>query len=390
MSPLSTRCGLAGLLTALAACGQSGGGGGDGGTVPTLSSAQANYESGALAVNGGLHNLLWSFHPAAAPAQAAGDFLVDITSGGLAKSPLTNGAQRESAGYASLSASLSVPSLPLNLDNPSGSPATTSTVGPTVRLPSMVVQGGSVIVVSAEPTYQEVSYVGGDIQIDVLATDQKTVAFGTTVSAVSPVAVVGESVAAPSDVTIAGWLGKDELLANATLVKAEATFEPGAEYFLFTATRSSDTLFTGDCTFNETSVAPPLVPCQTGAGIGSTGHTSETNFSDGSGGAPRTWTFATDGTVCEIASQETTSCPSFGVRYWVASAPRTASMNVPAETQSYRVYYEMNGNLYSGELQRAGAALGENIGTDAKPNVLPSYLRVNSAFVASLKAALTF
>ena len=156
-----------------------------------MSTAQSNYESGALAVNGGLHSLLWSFHPAAAPAQAAGDFIVDITSGGLAKSPLTNGAQGESASYTSLSASLSALSLPLNLDNPSGAPATTSTVGPTARLSSLVVQGGSVLVVSAEPTHQEVSYLGSHIQIDLLATEKKTVAFGTTVSAVSPVSVAG-------------------------------------------------------------------------------------------------------------------------------------------------------------------------------------------------------
>jgi len=255
----------------------------------------------------------------------------------------------------------------------------------------MVVRGGGVVVVSANPTLVKVSYVGEDIEIDTLASDGKTVAFGTTITAVNPISVTGQLIAAPTDRTLAGWLNKDYLVANGGLLKSGAAFEPGSEYLLFTATRTTDTLFVGDCGFTETSTTPAtLVACQTNATIGGAGRLSETAFSDGTGNATRVWTFATDGSTCEIASQGTSSCPSFGVRYWVATAPRTSSMNVPAETTAYRVYYELGGNIYSGELVRAGTPLGENLGSDAKPNVIGGYLRVNSAFVASLKSALTF
>jgi hypothetical protein len=63
---------------------------------------------------------------------------------------------------------------------------------------------------------------------------------------------------------------------------------------------------------------------------------------------------------------------------------------VPPGTVSYRVYYEQNGNEYSATLQRNGAVISEKVGSDAAPDIIPAYVRVNSTFAQSVKAALNF
>lgn len=363
--------------------------------APVLSTAQTNYESVALAKNGGIHDMLWSLPASGAPTTANGNFFVDIASGGLANSPAGAGAQLESFAWTSLSASLTVPALPINIAIPSGTPTASPTTGPTVRLPDLVMQSSGVVVAASNTpnTIEVVSYSGNDIQVNTIAVDGTTVAYSTMISAVGVVSVAGQSVAAPSDPLIAAWLAKYSLLANvAPLVKSASTFAAGSAYVLNTATRKGDTLFVGDCALAETSISgATLVPCQTGNTLEGTGVATETTFYDGSGGTAKTYTLATDGSICEIAAQAAGSaCPPFGVRYWVATNPRSPSGNVPAETVSYRVYYEQNSNVYSATLQRNGAVIGENVGSDAAPNIIPAYVRVNSTFAQSVKAALNF
>ena len=382
------------ILLAVASLGVAviGCGGGDD-NAPTLSTAQASYESIGLAGNGGVHNLVWHLPASGAPVNGADEFIVDISSDGLAASPLTNGTQSNNAAWTSLSSTLTVPALPINLSTPTSNPAYVPTTGPTLRAPDRVVQNGAIIVASSAPTtLQQVSYVGNDIQFDVLAVDGKTIAYSTTATAVALISVGQQPIAAPTDTTISGWLSKENLLANAaTLLKSGATFAAGSAYAEFTATRNGDTLFVGDCALIQTTTSTTLVPCQSGKTLGGTSQTTENNFTDGTGGTGKVWTLATDGMICEISAQVAgTNCPPFGVRYWVATATRTSSMNVPETTTSYRVYFELGGNIYTGTLQRNGAQVSENVGTDAAPKVKPFYIRVNKTFVQSLQSALTF
>ena len=384
---------------AVASCG---GGGSDAPAPPpppppppaALSAAQTAFEGAALAVNGGLHDMLWTFPATGTPASASGDFIVDISSGGLAASPLASGVQAESLAWATLASTLAVPTVPISISVPSGSPTRSSTTGPTKGYPGYVVKNGAVLRVATSPpaAEQRVSYVGDNIQVDTFATDGTTVAFSTMITAVAAVSVAGQRVAAPTDSTIAGWLNKYNLVSNASLLKADVTFGAGSQYLLLTATRKGDTLSAGDCTWTGPSLsASALIPCQVGRTLGGTSQTTEGSYSDGTSGVGKLWNLATEGTICEIAAQAVgTVCPPFGVRYWVAAVPRAANVNVPREVQSYRIYYELNGNIYDGNLQRDGAPIGQNIGSDVSPNMLTSFIRVNKAFVQSVQAALNF
>jgi hypothetical protein len=366
----------------------SGSGSGGGSTTPTLSSAQSAYESVALASNGGLHTLLWNLPASGLPSGSAtpAQFIVDISSGGLKTSPLTGGAQPEAAAWTSLSA-LSVPELPLNLPQQSQPSA-----GPAVRLPTMVVQAstGAVFAVSSDPTDEEqVSYVGSNIQIDTLATDNHTVAYSTTVSGVTPVSVAGQSLAAPTDATLTAWLSAYNLSGNSALLKSGASFGSGSEYLKMDATWNGNALFIADCALAQTSTSPAdLVPCNSATTLSAL--TSEINYSDGTAGQYKDWNLQSDGQICTPPTNSS-ACPDYGVTYWVAATPRTTSMNEPADTSgSYRAYIELNGNIYVGELIRGGAPVWQNLGTVAHPLVQPFYLGVNAAFMQSVKGALTF
>lgn len=387
MNLLATSA-VASLGVALVGCG----GGGDD-NAPTLSTSQTNYESFALATNGGIHNLLWKLPATGLPVSSAGDFIVDISSAGLAASPLTGGTQANNAAWTSLSVALPVPALPINLSTPTSNPPFVPTTGQTERVPDRVVRNGAVFVVSSAPTtLQQVSYVGSNIRADVFAVDGTTIAYSNTISAVDVVPVNQQAVAAPTDATIASWLDSENLLSNAAaLLKPGAAFAAGSAYVKLTATRNGDTLFTGDCTLAQTTTSTTPVPCQTATTLGGTSQTTESSFADGTAASVKVWTLATEGTICEIAAQGAgTNCPPFGVRYWVASTPRSTSMNIPATTPAYRVYYELNGNIYTGTLQRDGAQVRENLGSNAAPDVQPFYIRVNREFVQSLQSALTF
>lgn len=382
-------------LLALASLGMGvvGCGGDDDDSTPTLSTAQANYESFALASNGGTHSLLWNLPASGTPVNGTDQFIVDISSGGLAASPLTNGPQVGDATWTSLTTNLGVPALPINLSTPISNPPYIPTTGSTYRTPDRVVQNGAIVVVSSVPTtLQQVSYVGSDIQIDVFAVDGKTIAFSNTVSAVELVSVDQQPVAAPTDTTLASWLNSENLIANAaTLLKPGAAFATGAAYAKYTATRKGDTLFAGDCALTQTTISTTLVPCQSGKTLGGSSQATESSFADGTGGTAKVWTLATDGAICEIAAQAVgTNCPPFGVRYWVATETRTSSMNVPETTTAYRAYFELAGNIYTGTLQRNGAQVRDNLGTNAAPDVQPFYIRVNKIFVQSLQSALLF
>ena len=378
------------LASTVAGCG---GGGGGVQEPPTLSALQVVYESVALAANGGLHNVLWSMPAAGMPASCPVpttvncSFIVDESSGGLAASPLSAGTQTEHSAWSSLASSLAVPALPVNVDTP----AATGDVpadGPTLRAPDVVVKEGHLLLLSEDPTIQKVSYVGDHVRIDRLASDGATVATSETITAMNVVDVSGTTVGGLRS-EIAGWLNKHRLVSNAALLDAGAAFGPGAAWVKSSRSRLGDTLFAGDCSLAQTSTTPAgLVPCKTATTLSAL--TTINSYYDGVGGATRTYTLASDGALCELVAQAAGTCPKFGVRYWMSRTPRDPGANVPAATETYRAFFEANGNVYSGNVQKDGATLRTNVGSDAAPSIQPFVIRVNKPFVDSLKAALTF
>jgi hypothetical protein len=315
-------------------------------------------------------------------------FIVDVSSSGLAQSPLTAGKQTEVVAWVSLSSGLAVPTLPINVDTPAAIGDVPDS-GPTSRSPDMVVRDGQVLLVAEDPAVVQVSYVGEGVRFDQLAADGVTVAHSNTVATMDVLDVGGATVAGLTG-EIADWLDKHQLMSNPALLKAGATLLPGAAWIRSTRTRTGDTLFTVDCALQQTSTTPAgLVACITSKTLDAI--TTINNYYDGVGGAARTYTLATDGTLCEIAAQAAgTNCPRFGVRYWVSSTTRATGANVPAATECYRVFYELNGNIYTGNLQRDGTPIRTNLGSDATPSIQPIVIRVNKAFVDSLKSALAF
>jgi len=198
-------------------------------TTPTLSTAQRNFESVALATNGGLHSLLWSLPASGKPSTTAtpAQFIVDITSGGLKESPLTHGTQNDTATWKSLATPLKVPPLPINLAPLVADESSPPSIGPKVRLPFMAVEPGTgtAQVVSSDPTTgEQVSYVGSNIKIDTLAKGSDTIAYSTLITAVTTVSVAGEVIDSASNPLAKAVLEQFHLTGNAALLRSGATF----------------------------------------------------------------------------------------------------------------------------------------------------------------------
>jgi hypothetical protein len=363
-------------------------------TTPTLSTAQRNFESVALASNGGLHALLWNMPASGKPVAGASpaQFIVDITSGGLKASPLTHGTQIDPQQWLSLVPSIKVPVLPINLAPLVEGVAILPSSGPNVRLPFFAVQPGTgkVLPVSSDPTDgEQVSYVGSNIRVDSFEKGSDTIAFSTLITAVNTVSVAGQVVASPSDAITKATLAQFHLTANTALLKRGATFAAGSKYVELTAEALGPELFIGDCALTESALTFASVkPCETDTALASL--SVEYNYLDGTDASVKTWSLAKNGVICKPGTN-TATCPNFNLTYWVASTPRTTTMNVPAESNAeYRVYVEIGSNVYTGYLVHAGGAVWENIGSDEHPNVQRFFLRADKEFVTSLEDALSF
>jgi hypothetical protein len=249
---------------------------------------------------------------------------------------------------------------------------------------------GTVLVVSSDPTNRaQVSYVGNNIKVDTFATGSSTIAYSTTITAVTAVSVAGQSLATATDPIVKASLSAFSLTGNDALLKSGATFGAGSEYVKLVAENTGNAMFIGDCALTETATTVAAIkPCESDTTLASVG--VEYSYTDGTNNAVKTWNLAANGVVCKPGTN-TTTCPNFNLTYWVASTARTTAMNQPAESNgSYRVFVQLNGNIYTGTLLHAGAAIWQNIGSDAHPNVQKFFLRANKEFSESIKGALTF
>ena len=334
---------FAGLLAAvLCACG--GGGGGGSGTPPpveaNLSQDQKTFES--VNTQGGQFSLIWKFPFGGGNLVSGTDYLVAISSGLLPRSP-SQGAQIQTAQSMSLDSALA---------------------GRIVN-PSRYVSGGAVLVAPVNAV-RRVSYVGDAVRVDYLASDNATVLTSAQFSQYAVVPLAGPMGNSPEEllaaVPIQDWIGFNNFSAT-------ASWQAGSAYIRQQGVRVGDVVFAQDCpndTTPVTTTGSQPSPCATGL-------TLEQMF-------PATLPYQTlhpsenyqlaDGTISQVA----------GVRMWVANAP------LPLEdsgTLAYRVYYELNGSVYTGLLEKDGTPFRYRQYDGSAVNYTIS---LNQAAVGSLQA----
>ena len=318
----------AAMSALLAACG-----GGD--IPPPLTDDQAAFESFALASNGGLHNIEYVWDD---PMVNGTDFMYTLNST-LGKSPASAGPQIVGASQVNMASSVS---------------------SPDVR-PMRVLSKSVILVESTTPQYALVTYLDDGILYSFLAADQQTVVFSRLRSNYSVVPVSGAISNSPAE--LGDWF--TGLLSNSDLVKSDATYAAGSAYLKYFATQSGLTVFAFDC--NGATTDASITPCKSNATLD---NFFPVNFDQ------RTYQ-EKDGIIG----------PLEGVRMWVSPLPRPQTLS---PTVSYRVFFELNGNVYTGEVIKDGTAIafGQTSGGVANAVVFPYNLEFNQAFLASLQSAI--
>jgi hypothetical protein len=324
------------LVGALAGCGGGGGGGDDdhangGGTATALSANQQAFES--LVLGGGSHQLLLNL--AVSGAQVPGSHYAWSDSASLTSSPLTSGPQTNSQ------------SAPANL---------ASTLPVRIPVPLRVLKNGTVLVVPATQGFHVTTYRGADIQVDSLAADNTTVAYSVLRTNYTSVDLADAVINLPPEDLLQTYRA---LFANPAVLKP-GTYAPGAKYIKFTSTSVGDRYNAFDC-FAATTGANPS-PCVTQSTL-----TAALTSGIASNSDARTYRLA-DGQLSIID----------GIPVWVASAPRPPSSLLGSATE-YRIYFQLNNNVYTGSLIKDGTAIGNS--------ALPFQIRLNKAARDSLASA---
>lgn len=318
-------------------------GGGNGSTSPsTLSSDQQIYERAEL--NGGTFSLSWNIPYGGGTLLTGTNYMYSVSTGGLLQSPIVAGPQQEAPVLTSLVSSLTIP--------------TTST--------TRHLLAGKVFVRSTT-ALRRVSYVGSNVVIDYLADDAQTVVqrnrfYNFSETPLS--GIISNNVPTELNVNtpILYWI-------SANNFSATAQWHSGAFYNKRHGSVVGDTYIAQDCTnklplVSTTTVA--MTPCTAGGTLDN--FFPVTLYS--SDGHPQEIDLATDGSIKSIES----------VRMWVAHSPLPGS--VP---QSYRVYYELNGNIYMGILERDGTPFRYR---QADGSVVDYSIGLNQAAVNSIQQGL--
>lgn len=336
-----------GLSALLAACG----GGGSSSTTataqssqPTLSADQQTFEQFTLGSNQA-YQASWSLPISGTPS--AGSYFTEVHAS-VAASPLTAGTQAFNA------------TTPTSLANTLAVPST--------WIPGRYLINGAIVVGSL--SLNNVSYQGTAIKVDLLSADGSTVVESKLRSNLSIVPLSGLVKSAPTE--LQHWLSL--LYFNPALLNSSTTWASGAAYLQYTATQAADTYTVVDYTGATTGNAPnPVATGTTISALMTAG--GITSSSDGT-----TYTLG-NGTVSTIN----------GVKTYVATAARPN-----LTTTEYRTYYEINGNVYTGSLIKAGTVAGGTAywvasgGGNTVNYSQQVQIRLNAAAVASLKAAVTF
>lgn len=334
---------LAACVGALAVSACGGGGSSSNASTANLSAAQQNYESFVLASNGGQHYpfLTIEYSTSSTGTVTYGpetEFYTEDSS--LPQSPALAGPQ-----WMSISYSTAVPGLPV----------------PTPTGQRYLVNGA--VVIAAVPFKVQVSYNGANVQETNFASDGQTVTETHLGTSYTTVPLSGTIANSPSELFTEGALGVLTNTFNGTSpYNKQATWQPGSAYMKVTRQFVGDTVFTGDCVAPATT-GTNVTPCS------STISTLEAFFPYVSSGDNTTYNLS-DGQIVTLA----------GFRAWVANAALNTA------TVEYRVFYQSNGQIYSGAVARDGTTLQLSEGGSKQD----FYIFLNEAAVKSLGAAVTF
>jgi len=296
---------------------------------------------------GGSHEVRWNLNFAGAQVSGVNYAFSDSSKHTL--SPLTHGPQTVTQ------------TAPVNI-----APTLALTDGGPIR----VLKNGAILVVPVQST-STATYVGSQVKIDFLAADGSTLAYSQIRSGYATVPLAGNVKATAGD--FAHW--HNSFFSNPAVLKGTTSWAAGASYVTYTATMNGDRYTVGDCVGTTTGAAPN--PCVTGSTLAAALAAGLPSTSDG------TTYHAADGTTATIG----------GVPVFVATAPRPVSATLSL-TPQYRIYVELNGNVYTGALIRDGAALGGSywVSNPAGATVtdrltfLPFQIRMNQAARDSVAA----
>ena len=277
-----------------------------------LSADQAAFESFALADNGGVYSFDW--HLSYTGAIASDNFL-SSSFASYVNSPLTAGPVTVTQ------------SAPENLAPSLALPHET---------PSRLLVDGKIVIVPPQQNDLRVTYVGSAIQVDDLTSDATpVVAYSQVRTNYAVHALTGAIGATPSELA----LPLNSVMYNPLVLDHAATWAAGSAYLTYTATAKTDRYIAFDC-FTATydaNVDPCFTNTTLAARLAAGIHSNSDNI---------TYT-AASGTTTTIS----------GVPVFVATNPRP-QFSVNAYTVEYRIYFELNGNVYTGSLIKDGTVFG--------------------------------
>jgi hypothetical protein len=317
----------------------------------TLSPDQQLFEENLLATDDASYRIRWNLNYSG--PQNAGVNYAYSEHTNLSASPLTAGPQ------------IGTPTTPLNI---------TTTLPVVNARPTRVLKNGAVLVVPGIQEARRFTYVGTGIRSESLATDGTTAAFSYILSGYAKVELSGALSSTPAE--MAQWF--NSFFSNAALLTPAAQYLPGATYTRYTATNEGDRYDAFDC--GAATSGANISPCFTGTTLEAVLTSGMPSPSDG-----RTYYLA-DGVLTTVD----------GVPVWVANVQRPISATLNS-TATYRIYFQLDGNVYTGALTRDGAVIGgsyfvANPGAPAVEDRLtffPYQVRLNKAAQESLRNALT-
>ena len=331
------------------------GGGSESPAAPTqsLSANQQAYESFALASNAGMHRFRWNLNYSG--PQSVGTNYAYSEYATLAASPLTSGPQ------------VITETPPVNIT------ATLDLSNLVNSAPTRVLKDGTVLVAPGTLYSTRVSYEGSDIRTDFLASDNTTVAYTEISRDYTVVPMSGLVRGAPPD--LAHWL--NSFFSNPAVLAPGFSFDAGAAYLKYTDFNQGDRYNVFDCTTATTTAA--VTPCFSGTTLSAALTTGIVSNSDA-----RTYHLA-DGSLSTVG----------GVPMWTSAAVRPTAATLSSVVQ-YRIYFQLNGNVYTGAFIPNGTRVGGNYyvsnpagsTVDDRLTYLPFQIRLNRAARDSIARAL--
>jgi hypothetical protein len=324
------------LVPALCIAGCGGGSSSQAPPTAALSSDQQIYQQ--VELGGGESTLSWSF-PIGGGTLVSGTNYIFATTTALSHSP-ANGPQTQTLALNSLSSSLVIPN--------------------SVQTPTRVLRGGQVLVAPANAS-QLISYSGTGIRRDRYAQDGVTVIASALFFNYTSSPLSGSMTDSPAEL-LAAVPFENWVILN--VFTGGMSWQPGSAYIKSSGQRIGDTVYVADCTGSTTTA--DINSCTSGTTLDNFFPYTFVNT------YPVETDFAGDGSISTIQ----------GVTMWVSASPLPLQVS---STLQYRVFYELNGNVYTGTLEKDGTPFNYGEGSG---NVVGYQITLNQAALNSVIAGL--